>query len=268
MLSMFKYQFMQNAALAGLLVGVLCSVLSVFVVLKKMAFIGQGIAHAAFGGIAFAILLNLDVFVTTNVFCIIVALLIGIVSRRGKVSEDSSIGLFLTTSMALGVIFLNLRTEYTQDVFSYLFGNILAVSRGDVLRIALLGLPVLGFVIYFYRKLQFFTFDEETAQVAGINVNFFYFALLIILSLVIVMSVQVVGVILVSALLIIPATIALLVGRRFTQVMLLSVAFGVFSTFSGWFLPITPGFPAERQLLWCFSSCSSLLFCQRGLSRG
>ncbi len=233
MLSMFRYQFMQNAALAGLLVGILCSVLSVFVVLKKMAFIGQGIAHAAFGGIAFAILLDLNIYVTTNIFCILVAVMIGLVSRRGKVSEDSSIGLFLTTSMALGVIFLNLRTGYTQDVFSYLFGNILAVNRQDVVMIALLGLAVMAFIIYYYRKLQFFAFDEETAQVAGVNVNFLYFSLLIILSLVIVMSVQVVGVILVSALLIIPATIALLVGRRFTQVVFLSVAVGVFSTFSG-----------------------------------
>lgn len=233
MLSMFSYQFMQNAAIAGVLVGILCSVLSVFVVLKKMAFIGQGIAHAAFGGIAFALLFNLDIFITTNIFCVLVAILIGIVSRRGKVSEDSSIGLFLTTSMALGVIFLNLRTEYTQDVFSYLFGNILAVSGSDVAKIALVTVPVLIFIIANYRRLQFFTFDEETAAVAGVPVVFYYFSLLVILSVVIVVSVQVVGVVLVSALLIIPATVALLVGRRFLSVILISVVVGLISTFSG-----------------------------------
>lgn len=229
----FKYQFMQNAVMAGLLVGILCSVLSVFVVLKRMAFIGQGIAHAAFGGIAFALLFNLDVFITTNVFCIIVAILIGVVSRKGKISKDSTIGLFLTTSMALGVIFLNLRQEYTQDVFSYLFGNILSVNRADVIKIALLGLLVLAFVIYNFRKLQFFAFDEETAAVAGVNVEFIYYSLLIILSLVIVMSVQVVGVILVTAFLVIPATIALLIGKRFLPVVIISVVVGVAATFSG-----------------------------------
>lgn len=233
MLSIFKYQFMQNALMAGILVGILCSILSVFVVLKKMAFIGQGIAHAAFGGIAFALLFNLDIFITTNIFCIIVAILIGMVSRRGKVSADSSIGLFLTTSMALGVIFLNLRTEYTQDVFSYLFGNILAVSGPDVTKIALVTVPVIIFIIANYRKLQFFAFDEETAAVAGVPVEFYYYSLLVILSVVIVVSVQVVGVVLVSALLIIPATAALLAGRRFLPVVLISVAIGLFSTFSG-----------------------------------
>jgi zinc transport system permease protein len=230
---MFKYQFMQNAAIAGLLVGVLCSVLSVFVVLKRMAFIGEGIAHGAFGGIAFAILFNLDIFITTTLFCVLVAILIGLVSRRGKVSEDSSIGLFLTTSMALGVIFLNLRKEYTQDVFSYLFGNILAVTQADVTRIALLGACVLAFIVIYYRKLQFFTFDEEMAAVNRVPVEFLYFMLLIILAVVIVMSVQVVGVILVSALLVIPGTVALLIGRRFSHVVLISAAIGVFSTFSG-----------------------------------
>ncbi len=233
MLEMFKFQFMQNALWAGILIGILCSVLSVYVVLKRMAFIGQGVAHAAFGGIAFALLFNLNVFVTTAIFCVLVALLIGMVSRKGKISEDSAIGLFLTTSMALGVIFLNLRKEYTQDVFSYLFGNILSVSRTDVIRVAIIGIIVLGFILYFYKQLKFFTFDEESAQVAGIPVDFLYYTLLALLSVVIVVAVQVVGVILVTALLVIPATSALLIGRRFLPVMIISVIIGVFSTVSG-----------------------------------
>ena len=93
MLEMFSYKFMQNALMAGLVVGILCSVLSVFVVLKRLAFIGQGISHAAFGGIAFAVLMNYDVFITTSIFCIVIAILIGIISRKGKVSEDSSLSL-------------------------------------------------------------------------------------------------------------------------------------------------------------------------------
>lgn len=224
---------MQNALMAGILVGILCSVLSVFVVLRKMAFIGQGIAHVAFGGIAFALLLNLDLFITTNIFCILVAVLIGVISRQGKLSEDSSIGIFLTTSMALGIIFLRLRQEYSREVFGYLFGNILAVSHVDVMRIAILLLVVLAFIIYFFKKLEFFTFDEEMAQVSGVPVKFLYYALLTLLSMVIVVSVQVVGVILVTALLVIPATVALLVGRRFMTVMIISVAVGVFSSLSG-----------------------------------
>ena len=214
--------------------GIVCSVLSVFVVLRKMAFIGQGIAHAAFGGIAFALLFNLDMFTTTAIFCIIIAVLIGITSRgEKKLSEDSSIGLFLTTSMALGVILLKLKKGYTPEVFGYLFGDILTVSRADVFKVAILAIFVLGFIIYFYRQLQFFTFDEEMAKVANVPTTFLYYMLLIILSLVIVMSVQVVGVVLVSALLVIPATVALLVGKRFLPVMLISIGVGIFSTSSG-----------------------------------
>lgn len=234
LLSMFKYTFMQNALIAGVLVGIVCSVLSVFVVLRKMAFIGQGIAHAAFGGIAFALLFNLDLFLTTAIFCILVAILIGVTSRgEKKISEDSSIGLFLTTSMALGVILLKLKKGYTPEVFGYLFGDILTVSHADVLKIAIMGILVLGFIILYYRQLQFFTFDEEMAKVTNVPTTFLYYMLLIILSLVIVMSVQVVGVVLVTALLVVPATIALLIGRRFLQVLLISVAVGIFSTFSG-----------------------------------
>ncbi|MCD4786047.1 MAG: metal ABC transporter permease [Candidatus Eremiobacteraeota bacterium] len=244
MISILKYQFMQNALMAGLVVGVLCSVLSVFVVLRRMAFIGQGIAHAAFGGIALALLFNLDLYITTTVFCVIIAVLIGITSRKGKLSEDSSIGLFLTTSMALGVILLKLRKEYTTDLMGYLFGNILAVSRTDVIRLFVLGIIVLGFVIYYYRQLQFFTFDEEMAQVSNIPVKFLYYALLVILAVVIVLSVQIVGIILVSAFLIIPATVALLIGRHFLQVMLISIVVGVTSTLSGLTFSYYAGMPS------------------------
>jgi zinc transport system permease protein len=233
MLTLFKYQFMQNALIAGLLVGILCSMLSIFVVLRRMAFIGEGIAHAAFGGIAFALLFNLDLLITANIFCIIVAVLIGITSRKGRLSEDSSIGLFLTTSMALGVILLKLRKEYTSEVYGYLFGNILAVSRQDVIGLLILSVLVIGFIVFFFKQIQYFTFDEEMAKVAGIPVRFFYFALLVILAMVIVMSVQVVGVILVSALIIIPATVSLLVARRFLPAMIISITVGVTSTFTG-----------------------------------
>jgi ABC-type Mn2+/Zn2+ transport system permease subunit len=235
-MEIFRYQFMQNAAVTGLIIGVLCSVLSVFVVLRRMAFIGQGIAHAAFGGIAIGILLNFDILISAAVFCIIIAVLIGIVSRKGNIAEDSSIGLFLTTSMALGVILINLRRGYTPEIFSYLFGNILTVSLNDVYIISVLGALVLGFIIYYHKPLQFFTFDEESAKVANVPVDYLYYMLLTILALVIVMSVQVVGIILVSALLIIPATVSLLAGRRFLQVTVIAVVVGVTSTMSGLFM--------------------------------
>ena len=143
-----SYPFMQRALVVGLLVGTLCAVLSVYIVLKRWAFIGQGVSHAAFGGVALGLLLGVNVTWTSIGFCLMTAYLIGITSRRGRVSADSAIGIFLTASMALGVIFIWMRRSYTVDVFSYLFGNILATDSADLWATLVVGVIVLGFVAF------------------------------------------------------------------------------------------------------------------------
>ncbi|HEY3398248.1 MAG TPA: metal ABC transporter permease [Armatimonadota bacterium] len=235
-----EFAFMRQALVAALIVGGLCSVLSVYVVLRRMAFIGQGISHAAFGGIALGLLLfgaspagGVAVSLVTAVFCLAVAVLIGVVSQRGRMSADSAIGIFFAFSMALGVLFVSLRHLYTADLMTYLFGSILAVSADDLKLMAALGALILGFIGLSFKELIYFSFDSQMAWASGLPTGFYHYALLTMLALTIVVSAKVVGVVLVSAFLVIPGATARLVCSRFGSTMAVAVGFGVLSAFLG-----------------------------------
>lgn len=236
----FELAFLQRALLAGVVLGTVCSLLSVFVVLKNMAFIGQGISHAAFAGLALGLYVSerayrpdLGIYLISGLYCLGVAFLIGLVSRRGRVSEDSAIGIFFVSSMALGVILLSLRRGYTAEVFGYLFGSILAVSPADVWVILGVGAVVGGLVVFFLKELYAYTFDEEMAFVMGLPVGALHFGLLALLALTVVVAARVVGIVLVNALLILPASTALALSARFGRVVALALAVGVGSSVLG-----------------------------------
>jgi zinc transport system permease protein len=238
-----EFKFLQQALLAGVVIGLLCSVLSVYVVLKRMAFIGQGISHAAFGGIALGLVVSdytaspdLVRNVVTAVFCIGVGMLIAAASRRGTLSADSAIGIFLAVSMALGVILIALRQKYTADLMTYLFGSILAVTAADVWTAACLGIVVISIIAVLYKELLYYSFDEEMATASGLPVGVLHYLLVGILALTIVVSVKIVGVVLVSAFLVIPGAAGKLLGTRFGGMMAASVGIGVASTVAGLYL--------------------------------
>ena len=239
--ALVHFRFMQHALIAGVLVGAVCSALSVYVVLRRMAFIGQGISHAAFGGVALGLYLfqdsassnDLGVNVTTALFCVAVAVLIGVASKRRLVSADSAIGIFFAAAMALGVILVALRERYTADVVTYLFGSILAVTPSDVLSILVLTTLVFLALAVFYKELLYYTFDERMAAAAGLPVGFLHYLLLIMLALTIVVSIKVVGIVLVSAFLVIPGATARLLAKSFSSMMALSLVIGVFSAMAG-----------------------------------
>ena len=234
------YPFLQRMVIASLLVSVTCSILSVFVVLKKLAFIGQGISHSAFGGIAFGLWLfpaltapNLWVYLITVGFCVLVAFFIAYTSRSEIISEDSAIGIFFVTSMALGVILLAQRHTYTTDVTSYLFGKVAAVSREDLFCLGGLFLLVSLCVMVFFRDLYASAFDTAFAGVIGAPTSFLHYLLLFLLSLTIVLSVKIVGIILVTAFLVIPGASALLVTIQFKRMVLVSVSIGILAALAG-----------------------------------
>jgi zinc transport system permease protein len=256
-------QYLQRALLAGLIVGLTCSVLSTYVVLKKLAFIGQGISHAAFGGVAFGLWLfqattrpNLYTNIITTCFCLGVAILIGYTARRRRISEDTAIGIFLVVSMALGAIFITLRQSFTAEVFGYLFGNILMVTPVDLMSMTVLGVIVVGTVTALYKEFFFYAFDEEIASVSGLPVEFLRYMLLTLLSLTIVLSVKVVGVILVSAFLIIPGATAQLLSGSFHRMMSIAIVLGIGSVCAGlaasYFLSIPTGATIVLTQFACF----------------
>ncbi len=235
-----EYSFWRNAVIGGFIISLVCSWLSVYVVLRRMAFIGQGISHSALGGFALGILLfgggaatALQVDGVALIFCLAVAALIAFTSHHTKISEDSAIGIFFVASMALGAIFFRMAPGYNQDVYSYLFGSVLAVSIEQVISMAVLGLLVIAPMIVFYKELLYFTFDEEMARVAGVPVTALHLLLLGLMSLTIIISSRIIGVLLVSAFLILPGATAQLLTQRFRFMIALSLLTGVSTTLIG-----------------------------------
>jgi ABC-type Mn2+/Zn2+ transport system permease subunit len=225
-LAPFQYEFMQRAFVAALVVGTLCSTIGTYVVLRKLSFIGDGIAHASFAGIVVAYLRGLDYYVGAAVVAVITALGIGFVNRRGKVSLDTAIGVLFTGAFALGVFLMSRLPTYNVDLQGFLFGNILAVSRGDLVLILSLAAVVAVSIAFLYRALLYTSFDPVVAEASGIHAAFVDYALLVLLALTIVISLEAVGIVLVAALLVTPAATAFQVTRRFTPMLLLSAAIG------------------------------------------
>jgi len=235
-MEILSYTFMQRALVAGALIGVLCAVMGVYVVLRGLSFIGAGIAHASFGGVAIGFITGVNPVWTAVIFCLGIGWAIGLVSRKGRVKEDTAVGIFFASTMALGILLIGLMKGYNQDLFGYLFGSILAVTRQDIWIILTVGLGILAVVALFFKELLFVTFDPEMAQVGGVPAEKLYFLLLSLVALTVVISIKVVGIVLVSALLITPAAAAQQWSERFRSMMALGIFFALVSTVGGLFL--------------------------------
>lgn len=236
MIDALSLSFMQRALLAGLLVSLLCGFFSVFVVLKRLSFIGVGISHSAFGGVALGYLVGISPMASAVLFSSAVALLIGFINRRGRLHEDTAIGIFFALTMALGIFFIGISRQYNVDLFGYLFGNILAVTRGDMIIICVATPIILLLVGAVFKELLFLSFDEEVAAVTGIAVGPIYYLFLFLMAVAIILAIKVVGIILVSALLVLPAATARQLTNNYRWLTFLSVALALISTVSGLFL--------------------------------
>src|SRR4030066_602088 len=171
MFEILSSAFMQKALLVGIIVSLISGLISVFVVLRQMSFIGAGISHAAFGGVAIGFFTGATPIVTALFYSIAVALGIEFVSRKGKVSEDASIGIFFASSMALGIVLISLSRQYNVDLFGYLFGNILAITDKEVLLSVFIAILVIGVIILFLKEIFMTTYNEEIARVSGSSVG-------------------------------------------------------------------------------------------------
>ena len=227
---------MQNALMAGLLAAVACGIVGVYVVVKKIVFISGGIAHASFGGIGLGYLLGINPVLGAMVFTIASALGIGLVTRRTRLPEDTAIGILWAMGMALGVIFIGLSPGYAPDLFSYLFGNILTVPVSDLILMLILDAVIIIIVFLFYKEFLFLSFDEEFSTVAGMPTERLYLLLLCLVALTVVVLIRVVGIILVIALLTIPAALARQFTHSLKKMMLLAVLAGAVFTFLGLWL--------------------------------
>jgi zinc transport system permease protein len=230
---MLEFAFMQKALAGAVGIGLLCGVLGFFVVLRRLAFVGVGISHSAIGGVAVGLLAGTEPLATALVFAVAVALGIAEVTRRGRLSEDAVIGVFFSGSMALGVVLVSLERSYQQDLFGYLFGNVLAISPGELWLLAGLGTGILAIVAFASNELLFLAFDEEVARAYGHPVDALNRLLLVLLAVTVILGVRLVGVLLIEALLVIPAATAALLAQNFRAQIALSAAIGAASGVAG-----------------------------------
>ncbi|HET6445800.1 MAG TPA: metal ABC transporter permease [candidate division Zixibacteria bacterium] len=229
----WQYGFMVRALLATAMVGVVCSVLGAYVVLRGMAFFGDALAHSILPGVVFAFILGWPLAIGALAVGILAAIAIGALSSRGLLKEDTAIGVIFAGAFALGVAMLSVFGTYTVDLAHFLFGNPLGVSQSDLLWTFLLGGLVLLVVFLFYKELMIVSFDPLLATTLRLPVGFFRYLLLVLLAITIVVSIQVVGIALVVAMLVTPAASALLLTQRLWRMMVVAGAIGAGSGLVG-----------------------------------
>ncbi len=233
LLDPLQYDFIVRALLAAAVVGVVCSVLGVYIVLRGMAFLGDAMAHTILPGVVVAFLLGWPLAVGALVMGVLTALGIGALTERTSLKEDTAIGVIFAGFFALGVAMLSLRGNYSIDLAHFLFGNLLGVSTGDLILMAALGFVVLALIFLFYKEFLVLSFDPLLAATLRLPARFLNYLLLMLIAVTIVVALQVVGVALMLAILVTPAATASFLTGRLPSMMAVSAAIGVFSGVAG-----------------------------------
>jgi zinc transport system permease protein len=230
---LFSYGFIQKAVISGVFIGVICAVLGLFLVLRNMSFIGDGLSHISFGALALGLLIGIYPYVIAIPIVLIGSMLVLLISKKARLFGDAAIAIVSSLGMALGIIFASISGGFTVDIYGYLFGNILAIQTIEVWLSMLLSAVILAIIIFFYNDLFSSTFDEEYARTTGIRTDMINTILVLLTSLVVILSVKMVGALLVSALIVIPAVSSLQLAKSFKSALIISVIFSIFSVLVG-----------------------------------
>ena len=245
LLKPFSYEFFRNGLIIATLAGALCGLIGVFVVLRGMSYIGHGLSHAVFGGAALAAVLNLNYFLGAGFWGLASGLMIGRVSRKRIIGADAAIGVITTASFAMGLALQARFGQAKRSIDAVLFGNVLGVFTSDILAVAGVGILSVIVIIGLYRKLLFATFDPEVAGVSGVSVPAMEAVLMVLLSATILVTVRVIGVLLISALLVLPAVTARMLTNSFGRMLWLSpvlgAIFGGVGMYISWYADIPSG---------------------------
>jgi len=234
-INLLGYRFFQNALIGGSISALACSLIGLFVILRKESMIGDGVAHVSFGGIAIGLFLNVNPLYTALVVAVIAVLGISYMKRHGLAESDSATAVILAVGFSTGLIIISIAGGFNVELFSYLFGSILTISRTDMILVAILGVVSLLLVMVFYKELLSITFDAQASRLMGIPVDLLGNIFNILVAITIVLSIKVVGMILVTALLVLPGLTALQLNTGFKVTAIMSVLFGVGSVILGIF---------------------------------
>ncbi|MGA1265209.1 MAG: metal ABC transporter permease [Prochlorothrix sp.] len=261
-----QYGFMQRSLLIAVIVGLICALVGSYLMVQRLALLGDAISHSVLPGLAIAFLLDINIFVGAFLAGILSTVLITLIHTRSPIKEDAAMGIVFSAFFALGITLITvIQKENKIDLNHFLFGNILGVTGADVRDTSIIAIVILVVVLLIYKELLFYTFDPLGAQAAGLPVNALNFGLMVLIALTVVASLKAVGVILVLSLLITPSATAYLLVPRLHQVMLLGAAIGVFSSVSGMYLSYWYNLPSGPAIVLVASGCFilALLFSPR-----
>jgi zinc transport system permease protein len=232
----FEFGFIQRALIAGIAISAICSVIGLFLVLRRQSLFGDSLAHMAFGGIAVGLYTNTYPLWAAFIASILAALGITKLQHSSNIPADSAVAIMLTSGLAIGILLLSLSGGFSVDLFSFLFGNILLVSLEDTLLISLLTALVLLSVAILYKKFLYITFDEQQAEVSGLQVQRLDYFFIVLASLTVIASMRLVGILLISSLIVIPNITAMMFGTGFKRTVLISILISMTSVVIGIFL--------------------------------
>ncbi|MGL5926551.1 metal ABC transporter permease [Chroococcidiopsis sp.] len=256
-----QYGFMQRSLVVAILVGLLCAVVGSYLMVQRLALLGDAISHSVLPGLAIAFLVGANIFVGAFIAGVISTLLIAWIRTRSPIKEDAAMGIVFSAFFALGITLITtIQKQNKIDLNHFLFGNILGVTFDDVRDTAIIATVVLIVVFLLYKELLFYTFDPLGAQAAGLPVNQLNFGLMLLIALTIVASMKAVGVILVLSLLITPGATAYLLVTRLHQVMILGAAIGIVSSISGMYLSYFFNLPSGPAIVLVVSGLFALAF--------
>ncbi len=224
---------MHRALISGAAIAILCSVIGLFLVLRRYSLFGDAIAHSSFGGIALGLMVGVYPLWTAYGVSLISALIITRIKEKYDISGDASVAILLSSGIAIGLVIIGISGGFTIDIFSFLFGSILLVSVNDTILILSLTGVILIVVLLLYRQLLYSTFNEEQAKVSGIPVEKINYLIVFMAGITVVTSIQLVGVLLISALFVIPNVSAIMYGKGFKQTAIISMCFSIFSVVAG-----------------------------------
>jgi len=232
----WKLEFMRRGLIAAVAVSAIAAVIGSFVILKGMAFIGDALPHASFGGIAAAFVLGSNLYLGGAIAALLTAILIGFISRRGQIKYDTAIGILFVGAFAAGILIISRQTNYTPDLFSFVFGNVLGLSWSDVWTTVIAAAVILLLIVLFYKEILFVAYDPSMAAASGLPVAAAQYGLLALIAVTTVIGLQTVGIVLVVALLITPAATAQLLTRRLPPMMAVGAVVGALSSLVGLYI--------------------------------
>jgi len=247
-MEILQFDFIQNAIMAVFLLSICCGIIGTYIVARRMVFISDGIAHAAFGGIGIAHFFKFNIFIGAFAFGLISTLITELVINRFKERKDTIIGIVLALGMAIGITFINLTPGYS-DLFGYLFGNILMVNKAELLYISIFNVILITFIAIYFQAIKTIAFDEDFAVVSGLPVKMLNVCMMIFITIAIILLIKAVGIILIIAMLTIPPGIANYFCKDLKKMIFISIILGIIFGFAGLYFSYNFDLPAGAVII-------------------